>query len=471
MSAASVSGDSSTSPRPKTEGRRSSFLAKLRSIDLSNPGQAMQGYAMDAVLTGALGAITTAPPRLPVAKNKEPLALSTVAINMRAFTQKSGPIFYFQDAVEATLVWDDWAWTTMWMAIWAVVEGAVRDPVVPNPPHEGEIRYYENLRDIQNMMKMVTDIYDLVAPSVGFLNWSSYPRSLLLLQISLVLTAVLFVIGPFVPLRPILLVVGELAFLANHPWVKPAVQGLSRAIDEERKQNPKGLTNRQLKKMEKRNREMMRRLQIWYDEDRLDDEVWERGWRDVEMFENERYISPTAVRSGQTPGWSVHNLQYGERKAFTKAKDGWSASELEVSNFGTEISRQVAMSLEEGWEWVKGDEWRIDWIGEWSDAGVDEEGYVYTNNSWLKPSPYPYGHAGQSISPPQSRSRHASRAASIAGSALSDAGSDSDDSVLSFESDETEKVKKEGKSASASRMAVTRRRRWLKRAVRVQPAA
>lgn len=43
----------------------------------------MQGYAMDAVLTGALGAITTAPPRLPVAKNKEPLALSTVAINMR----------------------------------------------------------------------------------------------------------------------------------------------------------------------------------------------------------------------------------------------------------------------------------------------------------------------------------------------------------------------------------------------------
>lgn len=132
---------------------------------------------------------------------------------------------------------------------------------------------------------MVTDIYDLVAPSVGFLNWSSYPRSLLLLQVSLLLTALLFVIGPYVPLRPILLVVGELAFLANHPWVKPAVQGLTRAIDEERSQNPKGMTNRHLKKMEKRNREMMRRLQIWYDEDRLDDEVWERGWRDVEMFE------------------------------------------------------------------------------------------------------------------------------------------------------------------------------------------
>ena len=43
----------------------------------------MQAYAVDALLTSTLGAITTAPPRLPVAKNKEPLALSTVAVNMR----------------------------------------------------------------------------------------------------------------------------------------------------------------------------------------------------------------------------------------------------------------------------------------------------------------------------------------------------------------------------------------------------
>lgn len=30
-------------------------------------------------------------------------------------------------------------------------QGAVLPPVIPSPPHEGEIRYYENLRDIQNM--------------------------------------------------------------------------------------------------------------------------------------------------------------------------------------------------------------------------------------------------------------------------------------------------------------------------------
>lgn len=114
---------------------------------------------------------------------------------------------------------------------------------------------------------------------------------------------------------------------------------------------------------------------------------------------NERYVSPTSARSGQTPGWSVHNLQYGERKPFTKAKDGWSASELEVSNFGAEISRQVAMSLEEGWEWVKGDEWRIDWIGEWSDVGVDE-GEVHDRENGL-PCCRTLAHLGYAAHTPQ----------------------------------------------------------------------
>lgn len=30
-------------------------------------------------------------------------------------------------------------------------DGGVKPPLVPNPPNEGSIHYYENLRDIQNM--------------------------------------------------------------------------------------------------------------------------------------------------------------------------------------------------------------------------------------------------------------------------------------------------------------------------------
>lgn len=52
------------------------------------------------------------------------------------------------------------------------------------------------------------------------------------------------------------------------------------------------------------------------------------------------------------------------------------------------------MALEPGWEWIPGEDWRIDWGGSWSAVGVDDQGYVYTDSSWQKPASYPYGHGG-----------------------------------------------------------------------------
>jgi hypothetical protein len=204
---------------------------------------------------------------------------------------------------------------------------------MPNPPHEGTIKYYENLRDIQNMMKMVTDGYDAIAPAVPFLNWSSYRRTLLLFQASMILTVVMFFFGPFIPIRPILLLVGEGAFIANHPWVKPAVLGLTKTLQEEKTacKTPLGRT---LYQLEVKNREQMAALRQWYEEDGLDDTVWEKGWRDVEMYQNERFADANAA-SGT--GWSAHNLRFGERKAFTKGSDGWTAQELDVAGYSLDI--------------------------------------------------------------------------------------------------------------------------------------
>lgn len=90
---------------------------------------------------------------------------------------------------------------------------------------------------------------------------------------------------------------------------------------------------------------------------------------------NERYNETNTI---STAGWSAHNLTFGERKPFTKAADGWSAEELEVAGFSLDIrcisscslhagvhskltfalrtnSRQVAMALEPGWQWVEGE--------------------------------------------------------------------------------------------------------------------
>jgi hypothetical protein len=133
-------------------------------------------------------------------------------------------------------------------------------------------------------MKMVTDGYDAGAPLVPYLNWSSYGRSLLLLQGSLLVTGLLFMFGCYLPIRPVLLIAGEGAFIANHPWLKPALQGLWKKIEEEKKTSQTAL-GRELNRIERSGAELQAIIRQWIEEDCLDDEIWQKGWKDVEMFE------------------------------------------------------------------------------------------------------------------------------------------------------------------------------------------
>ncbi|PWY99610.1 hypothetical protein BCV70DRAFT_190474 [Testicularia cyperi] len=500
---------------------------------------ALQSFAIESVI-----AASSAPPRLPVAQNKEPLSLPTTTKNFRGFVQKSGPIFWFQDGVEATLMWQDTSWTLMWMAIWAVVaiypwllllapstilsvilvmthrarfqdtmtpsikqtevpqpkspasskagtgapsanatgtggkgaastpaevlaysttfptstgEGVVQPPLTPNPPHEGTIKYYENLRDIQNMMRMVIDGYDVVVPVVPYLNWSSYSRSLHVLQLSLLTTVALFFVAPYVPYRLVLLIGGEGAFLLNHPWTKPAIEGIVKRID----------TSREGRKMVSWLKEGTHQLREWIEQDRLDDVVWEHGWRNVEMFENERFLPTTrASSSGNVGGWSAHNLRLGERRPWTKGPDGWSADEIDVlPGHRIDVSRQVAMKLEAGWEWIPGDDWRIDWGGSWSAVGADPEGYVYTDSSWQKPASYPYGHGGGVPDYPPSIFDFAAQGHGEEGDAEGDAEAEGGDTE--FERASTVAPLSAGVvDHDPKQRAQTRRRRWLRRAMR-----
>lgn len=111
------------------------------------------------------------------------------------------------------------------------------------------------------------------------------------------------------------------------------------------------------------------------------------------------------------------------------------------------------MSLESGCEWVEGDEWRIDWVGKWSPAGVDAEGYVYTDTDWQEPSPYPYGHPDQPKYPP---------ARFQMGYQL-DSDSDAGDTAVLDDEEEDHLTGLEVRNIKAE----TRRRRWLRRAIYV----
>lgn len=109
-----------------------------------------------------------------------------------------------------------------------------------------------------------------------------------------------------------------------------------------------------------------------------------------------------------------------------------------------------------------GDDWRIDWVGQWSSVGVDAEGFVYTDSDWQAASPFAYGHPGQPRYPPTLRSdgRY--------GFSLSDLlQKQSEREAPVFEDDEDEgaaDLSLTGMEIRAAR-AETRRRRWLRRAV------
>ena len=179
---------------------------------------------------------------------------------------------------------------------------------------------------------MVPDGYDAIVPVVPYLNWSSYNRSMLILQLSIVTTVVMLFLGPLLPLRMILLIGGEAMFIATHPWVPPVVE----AIGKMRAARAPGssVQAEQLQSvMRKRGKEASHVLRSWLELDRLDDSIWLNGWRDVEIFENERLLDVEAARQSSVgqprispgPGWSAGNLRReGDRKPWTKGSDGWS---------------------------------------------------------------------------------------------------------------------------------------------------
>ena len=124
-------------------------------------------------------------------------------------------------------------------------------------------------------MRLVIDGYDAIAPAVPCLNWSSYSRTLHIFQCSILVTIVLFFAAPYIPWRLLMFVGGEGAFVLNHPWTLPALQDFAKKIKTSRE-------GRKILKVLKQNGHTMRG---WIEQDRLDDHVWEQGWRNVEMFE------------------------------------------------------------------------------------------------------------------------------------------------------------------------------------------
>jgi hypothetical protein len=104
---------------------------------------------------------------------------------------------------------------------------------------------------------------------------------------------------PLIPLRPILFFIGIFPFILTHPTTQRILPPILYAT-----------RNAYLTK-----------IQRMIDNDRLDDVVWSAPLKEVELWENERWS--TSSGTGE-PGWSKANLKRGERRGWSRRRDGWS---------------------------------------------------------------------------------------------------------------------------------------------------
>ena len=184
-----------------------------------------------------------------------------------------------------------------------------------------------------------SDVDDAILPFLPHLTYQT-PYTPLLLTTSILTLLFSIPLVYFIPLRLTVLVLGLLPFFFTHPFTRSTLlPAVNTAVVSP----------------------FWKTAFSWFyrvlDDDKLGDKHWRAELRQVEVFENERWnphskeasgstTSPTSGLSGSgfiaspplgvydntstgggkhgRSGWGKSNLKSGERKAWTRGRDGWS---------------------------------------------------------------------------------------------------------------------------------------------------
>jgi hypothetical protein len=141
------------------------------------------------------------------------------------------------------------------------------------------------------------DVHDAVFPYLLHLTFAtSYTPFIFTITLLSTLLVVPFL--SLIPLRPLILVGGLAPFALFHPLAQRTLTQLLPTLPLCR---------------------WRARLTRLIDDDKLKDRHWQSELREVELFENERWLP------GEGAGWGKTSLKTGERVAWTRGRDGCSA--------------------------------------------------------------------------------------------------------------------------------------------------
>jgi len=323
---------------------------------------------------------------------RDPLSVPTTTVNFRRFISRVGPVFWLQDRIEEIITWrKGWKVTVLWMAIYAFLcyyprliillpntivlaiiiashpqrgnpgTGSFTIEHIQPPPRsqvrEGSTEWLANIQGVQNLMGAIADLHDAAFPYLLHLTFAT-PYTPHIFSITLLSTLLALPFLFLVPLRPLFLIGGLVPFAVTHPFIQRTFSLIFSTLPL---------------------RYCRARLVRLIDNDGLKDRHWQSELREVELFENERWVPGEA-------GWSKTNLKTGERVAWTRGRDGWSSA---VTADGAGDVSNLSFPLEPDWLFVETEDWRADIAAEWSHVGADDSGWVYTNDAWLEPHASP----------------------------------------------------------------------------------
>lgn len=272
---------------------------------------------------------------------------------------------------------------------------------------EGSTEWYANLQAIQNLMGAVSDAHELAVPLVPHLTWSTSATRPIFLMTLLSLPLVLLPIS----VRSLFLGAGLGLLCITHPIMQNALPGViaqttpairvvfERLLDdlrmEERHVDARGGLRLELRLPGFRTMHISSTIKAALGLKLPESapgqypvpEPEEARMLEVELFENERW-APGA-------GWKAAHLRAGERRGFTRGRDGWSAGDVKGLEYGNvrsvlplafvacfsnatlihsprlACSSNLTFDLSPGWSFVETEDWRVDWVGSWLACGAD----------------------------------------------------------------------------------------------------
>ncbi|KAH8114405.1 integral peroxisomal membrane peroxin-domain-containing protein [Phellopilus nigrolimitatus] len=346
-----------------------------------------------AILASGLAAPSPTP-RTPrkapdLLSTRDPLSLPMTTTHFRRFAAKCGPIFWLQDRAEEVLMWKrGWKVTSACMVAYAFLcyfpklflalphvilltvllsahtarqpspSRSIDSPSSPpyTQPAEGSPEWFSNLQAIQNLMGVVGDTHDYILYTIVPHLTFSTPYSYSILTFTIVTFLFLIAILPLIPLRPVFLILGLGPFVLTHPFSRAYIPIL----------------------LASHIKSMRMRVSRLVDDDRLEDRHWQTELQEVELWENER-LGPGP---GGALSFSKLHLKVGERKGWTRGRDGWSKTGPDGSG---DVSSNLTFSLERGWAFVETEDWRKDLEASWVGVDSDDDGWIYTNDAWMDP--------------------------------------------------------------------------------------